>query len=149
MVDYNALKSEIETDPTALGYAGKTTGQLVDMLNLPRQTITIRRRDVTPAEVLEAIDVRDFVADSTAAGNPGGGLARAWFDSVTQLATVRLVNDDDTNTQVMTNLRRVLNDTNGSQTRLGNISRRAGSRAEKLFGAGTVVTADDVMRSGH
>src|SRR5262245_34415251 len=100
-----ALKTELQTDPTSLDYAPHialgSTGALADILNLQQGSITVRRNDLTPAEVLEAIDNRDFEA----APNPAHV---AWFESVTQLGRLRLVNEDGSNTRVLGNLRRIL-----------------------------------------
>jgi hypothetical protein len=145
----SALKTELNTDPTTLGYAtdlaAGSTQALANMLNLVRDgtnggpEIIVRRNDLTPNEVLEAIDSRDFELTPNAAHV-------AWLESVTQLARLRLVNEDGTNTRVLGNLKRILlvADTQGSRARLDAIANRQGSRAEQLFGVGTIVTSNDV-----
>lgn len=134
-----ALKTEITTDPLALGYAGKSDAEIADLLNLPRATITIRRANIAPNEVLEAIDSRDFDAAPNA-------IHVAWFESITQLRTIRLENDDGSATRALGNLRRLLQaaDTQGSRTRLAALATRIGSRAEQLLGGGVTVTHIDV-----
>jgi hypothetical protein len=146
------LKTELTTDPLAYGYA-----QAVDsdakaaLLNKLRDgtdgkaAISVKESAIDVQKVLEAIDVRDFVGDNATAGNAGTGLSRAWFESVTQYPTLRLLNDDGSNTRVLANLKRVLNDTNLSQTRLTALAARVGSRAEQLFGIGTVLSGNDVQ----
>jgi hypothetical protein len=139
-----ALRSELQSDPRAYGYAplidAGADGSLADLLNLVRPEISVRRADIAGAELLEAVDIRDFVASPTAG-------ALAWFESATQQPAIRLVDDAGANTRVLANLRRLLQDTNGSQTRLGQIANRAGSRAEELFGAGVVVAPLDIARA--
>jgi len=93
------LKTEITTDPLALGYAGKSDAEIADLLNLPRATITIRRANIAPNEVLEAIDSRDFETAPNA-------IHVAWFESITQLRTIRLENEDGSATRALGNLRR-------------------------------------------
>lgn len=133
------LKTEITTDPLALGYAGKSDAEIADLLNLLRATITIRRANIAPNEVLEAIDSRDFETAPNA-------IHVAWFESITQLRTIRLENDDGSATRALGNLRRLLQaaDTQGSRTRLAALATRIGSRAEQLLGGGVVVTHIDV-----
>lgn len=133
------LKTEITTDPLALGYAGKSDAEIADLLNLLRATITIRRANIAPNEVLEAIDSRDFETAPNA-------IHVAWFESITQLRTIRLENDDGSATRALGNLRRLLQaaDTQGSRARLAALAKRIGSRAEQLLGGGVTVTHIDV-----
>lgn len=140
---YPALKTELQADPATIGYAalvasGNDVG-LAALLNEVRAGISIRRPDIAPAEILEAIDARDFEPTPNV-------LAVAWFGSLTRQERVRLLNDDGSQTRVLANLRRLLLalDTNGSRARLQDMANRPGSRAEQLFGAGVVVTHQDV-----
>lgn len=149
-INYTALAAEINTDPLGYGYAAQVAAGsdvgVADLLNQVRAggdgfpTITVRRADITPSEVLEAIDTRDLKASPTV-------LEGSWLESITQQRTMRLLNDDGSNTRVLANLRRLVNDTNGSQTRVNAIANRNGSRAEQLFGTGTYVDPQDVARA--
>lgn len=143
------LKTELNSDPQSYGYAADITsgyvGGLRDRLNLARAGITIRRPDCDPAEILEAIDLRDFAASP--AGVTNNQFASAWFESITQFPRVRLANADGSKTQVRKNIDRMVNDTQGSQARLDAVAVRSGSRAEGLFGAGVVVSHDDVTNA--
>ena len=138
-----ALRSEIINDPTALGYAphiaSGSDNAIVDVLNLPRAGITIRRDNIMPNEVLEAIDTRDFATSITTTEN-------SWFESVTQLRAIRLSLDDGNDTVVLGNLKRLLQNPGpqGSRARIVALSNRQGSRAEQLFGRNVTVTAEDV-----
>lgn len=156
-----ALRTEITNDPQGLGYAAfLTSGQdnmVADVLNALRDGVTaafngviglavvMQRADIAASEVLEAIDVRDFAA------SPGGvtnaPLAASWFESVTQARMMRLQNEDLSDTLVLGNLKRLLTNVNGSQGRLTAAAKRSGSRAEKLFGAGTVMQPLDVAQA--
>lgn len=158
-----ALRTEITTDPRGYGYAPFVASgndqAVADRLNAVRDgtnpptnptaaggtangAISIKRPDCTPAEILEAIDVRDFASAPT--GVASVPLSQSWLESITQFAKVRLANADGTKTLSRKNIDRLVNDTQGSQTRLDAVAVRNGSRAEELFGVGVVVTRDDV-----
>jgi hypothetical protein len=163
-VNVATLRTELASDPRGYGYAPLVAvandPALTDMLNAVRDgtnppanptaaggaangSITVKRIDCNPAEILEAIDVRDLAT----AGLPAGmsvPLAQSWLESVTQFARIRLANDDGTKTLTRRNIDRLVASTNGSQARLDAVAVRLGSRAEELFGAGVVVTRDDV-----
>lgn len=143
-IDFAALRTELSTDPNGYGYApliaaGNYEG-LAALVNLPRAAITMRRNDISALEVLEAIDTRDFVASPTA-------LQSAWFESITQYPRIRFRDDAGVNTRVRANLNRLVNDTQGSQTRLDALAVRQGSRAEQLFGRDTDVSYLDIGRA--
>ena len=151
-----ALRNEIQTDPQALGYApfvsGGQDGAVCDVINFIRDgvtaafngvvgtAITVRRSDVSPNEVLEAIDLADLITTATT-------IQCSWLESITQTRTMRLLNDDGTNTRVLSNLRSLLAAGSQSRTRLNNVANRNGSRAESLFGTGTVIVPDDVAKA--
>lgn len=144
----SVLHTEITTDPRGYGYvpllsSGNDDG-LAALLNKVRDgtdgfaSISVKRTDIASNEVLEALDSRDLAA------SPNAGLC-AWFQSATGLSRLRLVNDDGTNTRVLGNIKRLFtSDVQGSQTRLQAVATRNGSRAEELFGTGTVLTNFDV-----
>jgi hypothetical protein len=146
-----ALKNEITNDPQTYGYAGWVAASepenIAAALNKVRTgndgeaAITVRRSDIGPDEVLEVIDNRDFIASASL--NPAHV---SWFESVTQLPRIRLVKDDGSDTRVLGNLRRLLENpgAQGSRARLALVADRNGSRAEQLWGAGTVVSTQDV-----
>jgi hypothetical protein len=146
-ISITGLRTEINNDPIGYGYAAiRATGDnqaLVDALNLVRTganggpAIQVKRLDINPQEVLEAVDTRDFKASPTT-------LEGSWFESVTQYPTIRLVAEDGTDTRIMANFKRVLQNTNGSQSRVTALGIRNGSRIEQLFGTGSFVSLDDV-----
>lgn len=133
------LKDELVNDPTARGYAGKPDNQCTALINAVQGGISIKRADIAPNEVLEAIDTRDFQASLTTA-------ECSWFESVTQLRTIRLSLDDGTDTGVLGNLKRLLVNPGPqlSRARVIALASRSGSRAEQLWGAGTVITDADI-----
>jgi len=151
----SALLTELQTDPRSYGYAewvaDGSDQALADLLNAVRDgvtaprpgkpvgaAITVRRADVSPGELLEAIDSRDYAA------SPGAGLV-AWFQALMGQVQIRLLNADGSNTRVIANMQRLItSNTNGTITRLTAVASRFGSRAEELFGVGTMVTWQDV-----
>jgi hypothetical protein len=147
------LAGELTADPSGLGYApligaGDRLG-LAGKLNAVNQAIQIKRIDVAASEILEAVDVADF---QTGASAPVAG-ALSWFESTTQQARLRLVNDDGTDTHIIKNLKGLFlpNGNAGAnpqtRARLQAISLRAGSRAEQLWGAGTVISDQDIANA--
>lgn len=152
------LRVEITTDVRGYGYgvpylAGQD-GLVADTLNRRRDgtnpptvptagggnasgAIFVRRADLDRREILEAIDVRDFIANANV-------LQASYFESVTQSDNIRLLKDDGSDTLLLGNIIRAVNNTNGSQTRLRAAAIRPGSRAEELWGRDTVISADDV-----
>ena len=151
------LKTELQTDPRAYGYAQylppnppSWNGPAVLMTIIRDGTnggpaIVIRRVDTTPLEILEAIDIRDFVANPAQVNNLP--MAQAWMESITQFEKVKLFNDDDSATRVKLNIDRLVGNGNGSQTRLNATpgpGKRFGTRSEELFGRGVIVTDVDV-----
>jgi hypothetical protein len=148
-VNLAQLKTEIQTDPQTYGYAAWVAAHepenVAAAINKARDgtdgetAITIRRADISAAEILETIDSRDFEAAPNIAHV-------AWFESATQLTRIRLVYSDGTATRALGNFKRILQhaDTNGSEARLDLLANKVGSRAEQLFGVDTVVSINDV-----
>lgn len=144
------LKTELQNDPRAYGYAPHLPPNPAnwngpaDLLNIKRNganggpAISIKRIDVTPLEVLEAIDIRDFPASPGQVNNIP--LAQSWLESITQFEFIRLFNDNGSQARVKDNLDRLVGNGNNSQTRLNAVGLRDGSRAEELFGRGSVIT---------
>jgi hypothetical protein len=145
-INYVQLKSELNTDPNAYGYApfiaSGADQNLADMLNLPRAAIVMPRPDVNPLEVLEAINVADFVA-----ANAQTILMGSWLESLTQFQQIRILKENGSDTRVMTNLMRFLVNGSQSEVRLRALASRAGSRAEQLFGVGTTVAHMDIAQA--
>lgn len=144
-IDYAVLKNELLTDPLGLGYAGKSDSQCADLINKvqagPTPPAILIRADLTPAQLLDAIDTRDFVATPAI---PQSDLT--WFASVTQMPIVKLANDDGSNSRTAVNLTRMIQNpgTQGTFARLNALAKRNGSRAEQLFGPTTFVTPSDI-----
>ena len=64
-MDLALLKTEITTDPAALGYAGKTDEQISNLMNAETGTgsnFEINRKDVTGAQIAAAMVPSEFTA---------------------------------------------------------------------------------------
>jgi len=146
-INYVALKAELQTDPLTYGYAAAITGgddiTLAGLLNKMRDgtdgeaAILVRRRDISPNELMEAIDTRDLKASPTV-------LEGSYLESVLQREQITLSDDAGVDSRTKDNLDRLITNTNGSQTRLNALARRNGSRAEQLFGIETRISTDDI-----
>lgn len=155
-----ALKTELQTDPQALGYnaVARNDTAMSDEINFVRDGITpcpdnavvgaaivLPRTDVSPLELLQAIDIRDFFGSGTSI-TLQGQLQAEYINATLQLPRIPLLAADGvTKSMIRQNLdRAVVNAGQGSQARMDAVANRFGSRAEKLFGAGTSVTITDV-----
>jgi hypothetical protein len=147
MIDYAVLKAECQNNPQGYSLDGLTLtqhfaagndGPCATILNTVRAGITVRRANIAASEVLEAVAQSDFVS------NPNL-LLGSYFESVTQQPTIRLENDDGSDTRILTNLKQCFSPSTASRTRLNAIANRTGSRAEQLFGRDTVLSADDIV----
>jgi hypothetical protein len=142
-MDYLALKNEILTDPTGIGYApfvavGNDSG-VRDLLNEKRTGILIKRADIDPSEIFHALALADLTT------NPGASTI-GWMESLlTAPYSIRLLNEDGTDTPVKANIVSLLKaGTNSTRDRLLLLQTRIGSRMEQLFGAGSYVTFADI-----
>lgn len=143
-IDYAVLRTEMETDPNGYGYAPLLAAgadqALADMLNEVRASIDIKRADISSGEVFHAIALGDLKS------NPNSFEAQWWGALLNRSDAIRLVNEDGTATPVRANVLQVVTGST-SRTRLAALETRKGSRAEQLFGAGTSVRHEDVMKA--
>lgn len=153
---YQALKTELNADPRAYGYAplraSGSDNALADLLNLVRDgtnigpAIPIRRADISSKELWEAIDVADMTA---LPGSPSVAQLSAerrnlaWLSGLPAIPRLRLLNDDGSNTPAVANLLAIF-PASPTRTRITALASRNGSRAEELFGRDTRLTDADV-----
>lgn len=137
-IDYTQLRTEIQTDPTALGYAAHVTSgsdtAIADILNAVRTGINIGRDIIPSYEIWEAIVPSEWNA-----------LLATQQTMIGYILGMGQVNVKGTNTRAA-----FANAFGAGTTTRGNLvalQDRKGSRAEQLFGAGTVVTHDDVAKA--
>ena len=153
-INHQALQTELQTDPTALGYAASVASgndeATAAILNQIRAGITIRRADIEPREIAAAIAVADYTA---LGGNPTAAQLSterrflSWLTAIMAVPSLRLLNDDGSNTPVIDNFQAMFAAGTGTRTRLIALASRQGTRAEQLFGVGTVVSAADVAKA--
>jgi hypothetical protein len=159
-IDPAALKAEITTDPTALGLpalvataeggtsaAGTRDADVAALLNLPRASIQVKRSDIAPREICNAINVADYTALPATPTNAQLSTERrylAWMTGLMAVPSVRLQNDDGTDAPAVTNLKAMFAAGTGTLTRLQALQTRNGSRVEQLFGVGTFAALADV-----
>jgi hypothetical protein len=157
MPDYAKLRTELLADGLNLGYklsAGAapntyvsgtmTDEQAAGLLNSLTTGRTRKRADVSSAEMLAVIDMADMPALATNPNNSQLSQERrdlAWFESVMNAPTVRLLNDDDTDTQIKANFARMFPANTGTRTRLLALQTAPISRAMEL-GLGVVSPSD-------
>lgn len=134
-MNYAALKTELQADPTGLGLAAMLTAGnhagVAAALNLPRVGITIKRDIIPSHELFEAIVAADYTALSAA--------ERTRLQIILSMGTVN-VRGDNTRAQ----LAAMFGAGTATRTAMLALIDRQGSRAEQLFGSGTSVSAADV-----
>lgn len=135
-VDLTLLRTELQTDPTALGYAphiaGGADGTLAVLVNQPRIGISVKRAVIQTWELIAATDATEY-----------GALSVTAKDIYRTLVSAGVVDVSDD--QIRTILGTLF--PAGSATRTNLLARlsRQGSRAEQLFGVG--VSADDIAKA--
>jgi hypothetical protein len=133
--DYPALKTEIETDPKTLGYAGKTSQEVADLLNeVGLSDETISRGLLPTSEIMEC-----FVAGEM------GAITSSEFSMLQLVCNREQLDMGNANIQgIFTSIF-----AGGTDTRNNLIAKATmdASRAEALFGKDTVVYSWDVERA--
>lgn len=162
-MNYPVLRNELLTDPLAWGYAAVYGGSLptttdvlagdatvAALLNDSSRGRTIRRADITAAEIWQVLDMADLPAlpgnpTSTALSQERRDLA--WLTGLGAISVpVRLLTADGSDTQIRANLARLFPAGTGTRTRLLVLAERAVTRADELV-LGGVVSALDVARA--
>jgi hypothetical protein len=133
---FAALKAELTNDPKALGLVGKTDQQAADLLN----TVGLSVETVSVTGVLDAY----LVINAVNAAEYGSLTAaeKTRFETITGAGKV-----DPNNTNVTAAFAAMFGAGTATRTALLALANRSCSRAEKLFGAGTVLNAWDVGRA--
>ena len=146
-LDRARLREELRTDPLGYGYAewvaDGSDQALGDLLNHVRDGVTaprdgkpigaairVDRLDVTPIELLDAVDPRDL--------DPSPAVA-AWFQALASRPQIPAA--------LVTRLGAHLAPASEARARLAARLTRTGSRAEQLFGAGAWVRHEDVAHA--
>jgi hypothetical protein len=135
------LKTELTTDPTSLGYAPLITagnlGGVESLINKIQGTITVFRNDVAPREVVQCIAAADF--------NAAAQIAISKLEMMFISAPL-----DCTLANVRANMQGIFTGASAATTNaLSAVAQRNGSRAEQLWGTGTLVSSNDIMVALH
>jgi len=143
-IDLAVLKTELVTDPLGLGYAPKVSkgscGELADILNKVRNTITVPLAVISAIDLLEAIRVQDFIA-----GSNQTPLQAAWFQGLLRAESIRILKDNGNDSQILKNIMTLLVNASASETNVRALASRKGSRAEQLFSMN--ITPADVSQA--
>lgn len=126
-IDLQALRDELDNDPTDRGYTGDNRGDR-DLLNEPQGTIPFARPVIPAFEIVDATLVSDFSSLT-----PGQKERHELITAVENVAAGRIdlsLEDMFTGSQTLANLQGLKN--------------RRGSRAEELFGELTRMQDHDV-----
>jgi hypothetical protein len=132
-MDLVALKTELTTDPVAIGYAGKSHEDQAVLINRPQRTVN--KAQFEGADLASCLDPVEFAALTA--------VQRTWIQmlttangSLTLFASLRQ------------DIRAVLATATKSLAKFNQTINRSGSRAEEI-GLGAVTTSDiaDALRS--
>jgi len=132
-----ALATELATDPLTLGYgAALTDSDKVAILNLRSGlgAANVFRSDVTTAEIINAIVAADFAA-----------LTTLQISKLNLILSVSIL--DTTKANIRTIFLGIFTGMAATITALTALAQRTGSRAEILWGYGTVITEQQVSDS--
>lgn len=137
-ISYTALATEINNDPTSLGYAPHRTsgndGAIADLLNAVSPSILIDRDVIDSHEVIDATVPSEWAA-----------LTAAEKQRYQTLTGAGKVNPKSANTRQTFGQMFGVGTT--TRTNLTSLQTRPGSRAEQLFGSGTFIYASDVAKA--
>ncbi len=136
------LIAEITNDPAGLGYATMTAQEIVNAINAPREGVIIAVI-VPKADVLQILSLAPFRA--AALPEPG---RTGWLELLANIRSLAQgLSPLDMQVQGMLT-QAVASDvlTAEEKMQIDALGQREGSRAEQLWGAGAVVSLNDVAR---
>lgn len=135
-VPISALTTELQTDPTGRGYAAHVaTGnhdELARLINEFQGGITVEKPSITSQELIDSVVQTEY-----------GGLSaanRQYFDMLAGSARI----DTRTGRPARVGLLNIFAAGTTTRTNLTAVVQRNGSRAEQLWGYGTVVTVAEI-----
>lgn len=135
-----ALHDELFTDPASLGYepGGGDENGLADLLNQrhPAGAYQVDRDPVTVEDVFSLVTPEDFAALTAT--------KLAQLQAIFTLPTLDLAADN-----VRQNLAGIFGSNSATQQAILALQKRAGSRAEVLWGKGAYVTTNQVSQAIH
>lgn len=132
-VDYTALAAEINTDPMALGYAGKSDYEIATILNTPGASGETLFKTYTPVEDVIACIVRAEYDALAAAG-------KTYLNEVV-LKSAKVKTGNET---LRNQIGSLFAAGTATRTALIAVASRPASRAEILFGENSYISDQDV-----
>lgn len=144
MADFTlqALHDEIENDPETIGYkdgsAWKSDDVIAGLINDPTNGDTIERRNISPQEIIEQIAIADWLAIDAA--------ERLYIQLLPSLPVISAVQDG---TEVRGNLLSIFDAGTTTRDNLIAVVQKQGSRAEVLWGEGTVISVSQVAHAAN
>jgi len=137
-MDFAALKAEVQTDPVGLGYAihlaSGSLSPIVALLTAARAGVTVFRGVIPAYEVINATVTAEWTTLTAA--------EKQRYQTITGAGQV-----DTANANVRAAFLAMFAAGTATRTALVALASRPGSRAEELWGAGVVVSAEDVARA--
>lgn len=132
-MDLAALKAEITSDPTAIGYAGKSHEEIAVLINRPQRTVN--REQFNGGDLASCLDPVEFAALTA--------VQRTWLQTLTGANGLLTLF-----ASLRQDIRAVLATATKSLAKFNQTINRTGSRAEELS-LGAVTTSDvaDALRS--
>jgi hypothetical protein len=136
-IDYAVLKTEMDTDPKSLGYAGKSNPEVADLIN----TVGLSGEEVDVGiidgqELSKAVIISEYTALSNAE-------RQGW-------ATILSAGDgqvDIDDSRVVDQIGAIWGAGTTTRANLLALRKRSASRAEVLFGVGVAVSKFDVAEA--
>ena len=142
-VDLAALKSEIQNDPAGLGLAPfvatGNNGEIAYRLNQIVSGSSVTREFITAPELQGALDATEFTAFNAA-------FMSRWQAILMTTMSSLPINTGNLKAQLLAMFPNAVG-TSASRTSLIALQTKQGTRAEVLFGDGTVISTDDVYRA--
>ena len=133
--DLLSLKTEVNTDPIAMGYAAaiNSTAQLLKLLNDPANNVGGETTNVelTAEVLLDVIDTADFASNQVDQGE------RDWIKMCFDYALSGISIE-----KYRAKIQGIFQVNSQTNQNINNLTRPL-SRGEVLFGAGTVISRDD------
>ena len=154
-MNLQALKTEIETDPMALGYAGllpDAPGRVTDLMNAP-VFMAPRSRWISELGIMEMYPDGAEAADALLTKLEAFSDTQARFSGVVRRVLRFLKGNgfdigSNSSQGMLTMLAPAGVISEDEATKLKALAHKPTSRAEVLFGAGTVVTVDNLRVAG-
>jgi hypothetical protein len=133
-INYTTLRAEIETAPYAADRQSGADSLIADKLNAVSSTDRINTGSLTTDQLKACVTLTDYTG--LQASN------RQWLDFISVAQFIDL-----NNTVIAGGLNTLFAAGSASRANILAAQKRDGSRAETLFGAGTYITIDDVVRA--